>query len=230
MREKVIYIILGFLIITGCTETPSEPEIENEVPDFVVGEINSEVTQVLEDEPIEYPLTKVNETDELIHSNTMLDISENQTNDIDFSVWLFKEDGRQLVTIKSEADAEIAFVIDKTEENRFGLFEGGDFRVPKLAEYGNVIEENKVLNFYSDGSVAKSDSLIWIKNEYLFAAEIILNQSYTPSGIKTFTTESNYLLFYLEGKEGWIDFEFTFNGSATSISGIKVNRIVIRKE
>ncbi len=228
MVKKATYIFFGLIVTVGCSDNSTQPEIE--VPDFVVGEINPEVAEVLLENPIGYTLIKVTETDEWIHSDISLDITSNQTTDLIFSVWLFKEDGRQLITLTSQTDARIAFVIDKAEENRFGLFNGGDFRVPMLAEYGNVIEDNKVLDLNLDGNVLKSDSLIWIQGEYLFAAEIIRNQSYTPSGLRTFTTESNYLPIYIDGKSGWIDFAVMLSGSTTTISGIRVNKIVLRKD
>ncbi|MFV1883410.1 MAG: hypothetical protein ACMZ7B_02855 [Balneola sp.] len=207
-----------------------QPEVEGESPDFVIGEINPEVVQVIKEEPVDYALKIVDETDELIHSNIALDIIGNQTDDIEFSVWLFREDDRQLVTLKSQANTKIAFVLGETEKNRFGLFNGGDLRIPILAEYGNVIEDNKIMDVTSNGNVVNSDSLIWIQNEHLFAAEIIRNQSYSPSGIRTFTTESNFLPFYVDGKTGWIDFSVMLSGSTTIISGIRVNKVVLSKK
>lgn len=228
MRKKIFFLVSGLLFIAGCSDTPMQPETE--LPDFVVGEINPEVVQVLIENPVDYTLNKADETDQFIYSNIAVDITDNQTDDMVFNVWLFKEDGRQLVTLNSQADARIAFVIDKTEENRFGLFNGGDFRVPMLAEYGNVIEDNKVLHLNPDGDVLNSDSLIWIQGEHLFAAEIIRNQSYSPSGLRTFTTESNYLPIYIDGKSGWIDFSVMLSGSTTTISGIRLNKVVLRKD
>ena len=230
MRGKIFYLVFGLIFLAGCSSTPMQPEVEGESPDFVIGEINPEVVQVLIEEPVEYTLNIVDETDELIHSNIALDITGNQTDDLEFSVWFFREDDRQLVTLKSQANTKIAFVLDETEENRFGLFNGADLRVPMLAEYGNVIEDNKIMDVTSDGNVVNSDSLIWIQNEHLFAAEIIRNQSYSPSGIRTFTTESNYLPFYTDGRTGWIDFSVMLSGSTTMVSGIRVNKIVLGKE
>lgn len=228
MTKNIFYIFIVLLLSTGCTNNGVQSEVEIESLDLIVGESNLDLVEILIDEPVNYSLNNIEENEEFILYSTNIDLQEDDLEDIYFNVWSFKEDGRQLMTVKSQATSEVSIIINQTVENRFNVSDGKDFRVPIIAKGGEIIKENKILRLDSDGNVTKTDSLIWTQNEELFAVEIIRNQAYSPAGINTINSENNFIPFRMDSRIGWIDFEIQFQ-ETTKIYAIKVNEIVLSK-
>lgn len=228
MVKNNFYLIIGVFLLIGCTNNGVQTEVEPDVAEFTIGEFDQDLAEALVVEPVEYSLNLIEETEVFQSFSASIDVKEDGS-EVSFNVWLFKEDGRQLITLNSKANLNMGFMIDQTVENRFGFFEGGDFRVPLLAEKGDIIKDNKILSRDFEGKIIDSDSLVWTQNENLFTAEIIRNQAYTPSGVKAFIAGSNYLPIRLSGKIGWIDFELIFK-EANKLSSIKINEIVLSRD
>jgi len=208
-------LLIG-LLLAACTDdviAPPGQEPPPEASPLVVGDVDVPGVDVrIPDDPtIGFEVSS--QGDLRVDEEAGIDLDGDGEANLVITRLRLLEDGQQLVVVRTRPGVLLAVRPDVMEEVPPGLEVGGSplLRAPRVFRPGDVLQR---------------DAQIWAEGEDLFAAHVIRNTIWMPSGFRL-TGESNHLGFRIGDRLGWVELGVALDPSL-QVESLELRQVGLR--